>query len=1465
MWKTKDIPGNIIMIKHCATIIALTLSLAVFGMSDNSNSFTESDRDIPISRLKATASSQRKHINKKLFSPANAIDGRVKTLWTSELKSLKNKGAQWIMLEFDNTYPVDAVRYYRASKIRPKGREYVNWIGRIQDYEIQVSPDGKSFTTVASGKWDKNNLKVQRVSFDAVKAKFVKLIGKTAHWDTVSAEEIRVESPSPPGDLKKKNNNPREAKNNVRLQILKEEDLPPLPQATLRDIPRSRMKASASSFRNIGSWFVPASAIDGNIKKTWVSDPGKLKNRPEYLTVELDKPYKVDAVRYYKFIKVNEPRYHSWIGRIQRYDISVSMDGKTFKKVASGLWDKNDLKEHRVSFPAVETKFVRLTAYAADRNQAEISELSIESPNPPKTEGKIIPVSGDSKKRAEKFSNRNSSSAVKDLSGRLSVIANLATPAMQEMERLNNQGKYKEALEIFNRTAIDRIKKINEFKLENLYILPNIPGLGVPEEMLGNIITIKGRKYDLGRPGTINWSSSQLPGFIQPEIFRDLLFAYAKSGKGDYLLKWSEYMDDKLMNDTKYRDLTSFTMVDNDSWGPRRYLGILVSLAECEAAYPGSLEKLPLTTLPRLFLKMVPEQNSLGAAYFHANAQNWTHHAATPWLIAAFVTDKLFSSNTPLAARTLRMLQKYDSLSNMPDGTEAEQAMWYNWSYAGSVLHFLTAIDTVKKLDPDFRFISEEDYKQLEDSMIKRIRFCSNMYTQQGEWPMFLRGDKRKGFMLFTIRKSGVNTNYFHLSLGKYADRLITDPVIGSVLKTIGPDKQINHVPGYTSNYFPWGGYRIIRENWKPEGQYGILFASPSPGKYGARGGMDNLNFGLAAYGVDLLGDNAKGHYSSPLSPLMVDGKNQNYRAGYPCWGHKQVLLNGWKEPDNSRFLSGDSLEFMEGTYNGTYGKVAYGSFKQPEILKKSIKDVTHQRQVIFIRKPKLWIVTDKLKGDKPHRYTWRWYLPYSPKKEKFFSYLPEELKIDEKRQEIVTSKANGVNFSMRSFSSSPLNFKSIKRNKIVKYGYYGNRLNPWNNVCEVLMTSEKQKELLTVFVIYPGKDLKDKLKSLKKLTSPGYEGFVTEMPDGTSVSYMVAFKKYTELKAGNISANANVLLVVEKQGVKNVMVLDCKELSVNGKRIKLAQPDATFDYSNNNMSKISYIYRPLKPVIIKPAENVFIKNLPVSFEAPDAGVEIRYTLDGSNPDRNSKLFKKPFNISKSTVVKSRSFRIGHKENADELNFLTASPVSMAVFKKEEPLNAQNVGNLVSGLNAKFYKGNWEELMYNVNMYSPARTGTVKELMDISLRDNKGVFAFKYDGYIDVPKTGVYTFYAPAEFMDNKIDNGYDLSLKIDGRPWIPSAISHSFGSWSVALERGPHKIELVYVDYRGDEVKMLLPDKGAKPWIVRIDYNHKGQPARNIPGMKGDYVWGGGVPELMISGPGLNKQKIPSDWLKRK
>lgn len=1453
------------MIKCYAKIIALTLPSIVFGMSDDSNVFTKSNRDIPISRLKATASSRREHANNKLFSPLNAIDGKVNTLWTSELKSLKNKGPQWITLELDNIYPVDAVRYYRASKATPKGREYVNWIGRIQDYEIQVSTDGKSFTTVASGKWDKNDLKVQRASFDAVKAKFVRLIGKSAHWDTVSAEEIRVESPAPPGDLKKEKNNQLEAKNSLRLQILKEEDLPPLPQATLRDIPRTRMKATASSFRNIGSWFVPASAIDGNIKKTWVSDPGKLKNRPEFLTIELDKPYKIDAVRYYKFIKVNEPRYHSWIGRIEKYDISVSMDGKKFKKVASGQWDKNDLREHRVNFPAVDAKFVRLTAYAADRDQAEISELSIESPNPPKTEGKIIPAPGDSKKRAERFLNRNSGSAVKELAGRLSVIANLDTPAMREVKTLNNQGKYKEALEVFNRTAINLIKKINAFKLDNLYILPNIPDLGVPEDMLGNIITIKGKKYDLGTPGTINWSSSQLPGFIQPEMFRDLLFAYTKSGKNDYLLKWSEYMDDKLMNDTKYRDLTSFTMVDNDSWGPRRYLGILVSLAECEAAHPGSLARLPLTTLPRLLLKMVPEQNSLGAAYFHANAQNWTHHAATPWLIASFVTDKLFSSNTPLAVRTLRMLQKYDSLSNMPDGTEAEQAMWYNWSYAGSVLHFLTAVDTVKKLDPDFKYITEKDYKQLEDSMMKRIRYCSNMYTQQGEWPMFLRGDKRKGFMLFTIRKFGVNPNYFHLSLGKYADQLINDPVIGSVLKTIGPDKQINHVPGYTSNYFPWGGYRIIRENWNPEGQYGILFASPSPGKYGARGGMDNLSFGLAAYGVDLLGDNARGHYSSPLSPLMVDGKNQNFRAGYPCWGHKQVLSNGWKKPDNSRFLSGDSLEFMEGTYSGTYGKMAYGSFNQPEILRNSIKDVTHQRQVIFLRNPKLWIVTDRLKSDNPHQYTWRWYLPFSPKKEKFFSYLPEELKIDEKRQEIATSKADGVNFTMRSFSRSPLGYKSIKRNKIVKYGYYGDRLNPWNNVCEVLMTSEKKKELLTVFAMYPGKDIKDTFKSLKKLISPNYEGFSAEMPDGSSVTYMAAFAGETELKSGLISANANVLLAAEKAGIKNVMVLDCKELSVNRQKVKLAHPDAAFDYSDNKISKLSYIYRPLNPVVINPAENVFVDRLPVSFNSPDTGVEIRYALDGSDPDRNSKLFTKPFNISKSTVVKARSFRVGHKESADELNFLTASPVSMAVYKKGEPLKAQNVKSLASGLNAKFYKGNWEELMYNVDMYSPARTGTVTELMDISLRDNKGVFAFKYDGYIDVPKTGVYTFYAPAEFMDNKIDNGYDLALKVDGRLWAPSAISHSFGSWSVALEKGPHKIELIYVDYRGDEVKMLLPDKNAKPWVIKIDYHHKGQPVRNIPGMKGDFVWGGGVPELMISGPGMTKQKAPSGWLKRK
>ena len=85
---------------------------------------------------------------------------------------------------------------------------------------------------------------------------------------------------------------------------------------------------------------------------------------------------------------------------------------------------------------------------------------------------------------------------------------------------------------------------------------------------------------------------------------------------------------------------------------------------------------------------------------------------------------------------------------------------------------------------------------------------------------------------------------------------------------------------------------------------------------------------------------------------------------------------------------------------------------------------------------------------------------------------------------------------------------------------------------------------------------------------------------------------------------------------------------------------------------------------------------------------------------------------------------------------------------------------------------------------------------------------------------------------------GYELQVYIDGNEWYPSTRLHALGNWSIALKAGMHPLKVVFLDYRTD---------AAQYW--------------NLPGLN-DYIWIGVAPDLRISGPGIDKQPIPEDWL---
>ena len=118
------------------------------------------------------ASSESVHNNKLA---ANAIDGDPRNWWHTEWRDAKPGHPHHITFDIVQAQPIKGLRYLP----RQDGNEN----GRIKDYAVYVSQDGRFGQPVATGQF-KNNAKEQEVVFDRpVKGRFVKLVAISAFND----------------------------------------------------------------------------------------------------------------------------------------------------------------------------------------------------------------------------------------------------------------------------------------------------------------------------------------------------------------------------------------------------------------------------------------------------------------------------------------------------------------------------------------------------------------------------------------------------------------------------------------------------------------------------------------------------------------------------------------------------------------------------------------------------------------------------------------------------------------------------------------------------------------------------------------------------------------------------------------------------------------------------------------------------------------------------------------------------------------------------------------------------------------------------------------------------------------------------------------------------------------------------------------------------------------------------------
>ncbi|KAA3439790.1 family 20 glycosylhydrolase [Rufibacter hautae] len=214
--------------------------------------------------------------------------------------------------------------------------------------------------------------------------------------------------------------------------------------------------------------------------------------------------------------------------------------------------------------------------------------------------------------------------------------------------------------------------------------------------------------------------------------------------------------------------------------------------------------------------------------------------------------------------------------------------------------------------------------------------------------------------------------------------------------------------------------------------------------------------------------------------------------------------------------------------------------------------------------------------------------------------------------------------------------------------------------------------------------------------------------------------------------------------------------------------------------------------------EGVFVDQATLNVQKPLDNLTIRYTTDGSLPTGASQVLGKPLQITNSSTIKLAAFTPeGLKGDTYTVN-----------YKKQNHAAPVQAKGLKSGLQSRYFVG-YFPTAGKMNEATATGTYTVTTLQ-VPKQANAGQFGVQFRGYLEVPETGIYTFYLTCD------DGGV---LRIADRMVVDNDGLHSAieKSGQVALAKGVQPLALDFVE-------------GGGGYTLKLKYSKDGSEPRDIP-----------------------------------
>ena len=748
------------------------------------------------------------------------------------------------------------------------------------------------------------------------------------------------------------------------------------------------------------------------------------------------------------------------------------------------------------------------------------SELTISSPELPEVDAAILPLQ------------------------QAMALVDLDRPGLDGVRKLWLAGDIEGAFEGYKRILVKRVASFKSIK--NFYYWLHAPA-DADELLQGRLTTGHyGRPTQttaqIGLPGQVQWYRVPEDGYTT--LLRDistmqwatkLAEKYQQTGEVKYLEGWMGYWDDFASNwPREYRMARAnpevMKQVEKDSiawcdgilyiaWRIEAFCQGLNAVCHV-AMEQGQVDRVDNAELARLLIHVVTFEAARGAKWINRNIgvpNQRVHCGQSMFELGICLND--FKG-----AEQWRQMGIGEVLRSgfLPDGSDMEQSLNYNALLPKTIWNFLDQATNIPR--------SERGAwaKKLAGMFKYRYYFLHSIANPDGAQPSVGNNNTWRDYGKPARLMPGLSPadtqsldGIEHLPLSRQIREYVYEH------KAVAP-------PAFNSIYFPYGGFVVQRDGWDPESLYGFMKTSRA-GKGHMREGGNGVVF--SAYGQNLIVNSGgemydpvakiKGYWHSTVAhnSISVDGYGQDLR-------HGAEIPVTYSEPIDARYLCGKRFDFAEGKFRGGYSGwnfLKHGT--AAPVLDKIphdpvIEGVSHDRQLIFLKKEKMWIVTDRVESKSEHRFSQSWL--FAPE------YTPDMLATTNNM--ISTHWKDGVNICLYQCGSMDLDYSSnygtMEKNQLLgwvakKTGEGSEDFTPAVNVLVDWVGSGKQV-LVTVVVPYENSN------PVESMTAAG-PGFDMILADGQRISYRYhgSGKVEAELTSGNsrLILSAGKVIEVDEDG----------------------------------------------------------------------------------------------------------------------------------------------------------------------------------------------------------------------------------------------------------------------------------------------------------------------------------------------